>query len=136
MLSWIPLLGPIIQGISSIFQGYFNEKVQLKQADVQQDLGETQAAVDIIHTTNDDILLRILRDMAILPVVVWSMLIGWDTIIGAAWKDAQGNFHRYHEWANQWMFIVGDYPQSVAYLPYVVLVFLFGNIGLNMWKRK
>jgi hypothetical protein len=122
MLGWIPLLGPILQGISSIFNGWFTAKVQLKQAEVQENIAVTQTSAQIIATTNDDILLRILRDAAILPVVVWSMLIGWDTIIA----------NRFPEY----MFHVAGYPLSVAYLPYVVLVFLFGNIGLNMWRGK
>lgn len=115
MLSWIPLLGPIITGISSIFSGYFLEKSQIAVA-------ETQASVQIIQATNDDVCLRILRDALCLPVVVWTFLIGWDTIVA---KHYPG-----------WMFKVADYPQSVAYLPYAVVVFLLGNIGLNMWNRK
>lgn len=122
MLSWIPLLGPIIQGISSIFTSWFNEKVQLRQADVQENIAVTQTAAQIIQTTNDDILLRILRDLAILPVVVWSSLIGWDTIVAV----------RYPEY----MFHVANYPPSVSYLPYAVLIFLFGNIGVNIWRNK
>lgn len=122
MLSWIPLLGPIIQGISSIFGGYFSEKTAVVQAGAQVTIAETQASVGIIQATQDDILLRILRDMVCLPVVGWSMLIGWDTIVAKRFPD--------------WMFHVADYPATVAYIPYAVLVFLLGNIGLNMWKNK
>jgi hypothetical protein len=133
---WIPLIGPIIQGISSIFTSWFSSTAQIKQAQVQENIALADTSAQIIKTTNDDILLRILRDLAILPVVVWSALIGWDTIIGAYWKDASGDIHRYHEWATNYMWIVGDYPPAVTYLPYVVMVFLFGNIGLNMWRNK
>lgn len=132
MLGFIPLLGPIIQGISSIFNSFFSEKIAVVQAGAQVTVSETQAATQIIQNTQDDILLRILRDMTILPVVVWSFAIGWDTLI--AGRDQQG--HLYHPWAADWIWHVPDYPTSVSYLPYMVLVFLFGNIGLNMWKRK
>lgn len=122
MLSWIPLLGPILQGISSIFTSFWNKEVQIKQAEVQENIAVTQTSAQIIKTTNDDILLRILRDLAILPVVIWSALIGWDTIIAI----------RYPEY----MFHVANYPPSVSYLPYAVLIFLFGNIGVNIWRNK
>jgi hypothetical protein len=123
MLAFLPIIGPIIQGISSIFAGYFNQKVQLKQADVQQDIAESQVSAQIIHDTQDSIGLRLMRDLVCFPVVVWSSLIGWDTIIANT---------KY----NTWMWHVANYPDSVSYLPYAVLVFLLGNIGINMWSRK
>lgn len=118
MLSWIPLIGPIIQGITSIFSGYFSEKTAVVQAEVETE----KTAAEIIRDTNEDILLRILRDMAVAPVVVWSMFIGWDTIVAYHYPDL--------------MWRIPNYPESVAYLPYIVLVFLFGNIGLNIWRNK
>jgi len=122
MLSWIPLLGPIIQGLSSIFNGFFNEKIQLSATAANKEIEEAKVSAQIIQTTNDDVCLRIMRDCVILPVAIWTMLIGWDTII-------------VHHWPTL-MWHPEKYPDSVAYLPYVVLVFLFGNIGLNMWKSK
>ena len=127
MLSWIPLLGPIFQGISSLVGNFTNLAGVKLQTAAQTTIAETNASAQIIQATNDDILLRILRDAAILPVVVWSSLIGWDTIIG----DPKQNII-----SHDWMWHVASYPDSVQYLPYVVLVFLFGNIGLNMFNRK
>lgn len=115
---WIPLIGPIIQGITSIFSGYFSTKVEAIKADAQT----AQVSEQIIKDTQDDIALRIMRDMIILPVSLWCFAIGYDTLIVAYWP--------------QWMFIVPPFPHTVAYLPYVVLTFLFGNIGLNFWKNK
>lgn len=122
MLSWIPLLGPIIQGLVSIFVKQQDVKLAEHQADVSADTEDAKTAANIIETTKDDIGLRILRDMACLPVVVWSMLIGWDTIVAVRYPD--------------WMWHTEKYPDSVSYLPYAVLVFLLGNIGINAWKRK
>lgn len=132
MLSWIPLLGPIFQGISSIVGNFTSLAAVKLQTASATTIAETQTSAQIIATTNDDILLRILRDAAILPVVVWSALIGWDTIIGA--RDHSGQL--FHDWAAYWMWHVGSYPDGVSYLPYVVLVFLFGNIGMNIWRNK
>ncbi len=122
MFSWIPLLGPIIQGIFSIFTKAQDNAIIRYKTDATRDVEEARIAKDIISTTKDDILLRIMRDMAILPVVVWSFLIGYDTIIAYNWPE--------------WMFHIPPYPESVGYLPYMVLVFLFGNLGLNAWKRR
>lgn len=123
MLSWIPLLGPILQGISSIFTSFSSEKIAQINANSANTIAETQASVQIIQATQDDIGLRIMRDAACLPVVVWTMLLGWDTII------ARTNF-------KSWMWHTADYPESVKYIPYAVLIFLFGNLGLNAWKNK
>lgn len=118
ILGWIPLLGPIIQGIGGIYSKFKDTQLGMRNADVE----EAKVSAQIIHDTNDDICLRIMRDAAVLPVVVWSMLIGWDTLIVKHWPA--------------YMWHVDKYPESVGYLPYVVLAFLFGNIGLNAWKRS
>lgn len=122
MLSWIPLLGPIIQGVSSIFTGYFSVKTVALQTASATTIAETQASVQIIHDTSDDICIRILRDGICLFPVVWTAVVGWDTLMA------------YHYPKLMWH--VPPYPPSLTYLPYAVMVFLLGNIGLNMWNRK
>jgi len=122
MLSWIPLLGPIIQGLSSIFTGFFSEKTAAVQAASATTIAETNASVQIIQATQDDIALRIIRDAICVPPAIWSMLIGWDTIVAKHYPA--------------WKFVVADYPSTVSYLPYAVLIFLLGNIGINTWKHK
>lgn len=126
MLAFLPIIGPIIQGIASIFTGYFNTKVQIKQADVQQDIAESQVSAQIIQTTQDDIGLRLMRDILIFPIVVWTFLLSWDTIIAET-------PHIDHSW----MWHIASFDKTGApYLPYAVIVFLLGNIGINMFNRK
>lgn len=110
-------------------QGLFNtaSSVYIKFKDTQlgmrvQDVEEAKVSEQIIRDTNDDIGLRILRDAALVFPVTWSALIGWDTIVS----------HRF-PWL---MFHVNPYPANVGYIPYAALAFLFGNIGINLWKRK
>ena len=118
MLSWIPLLGPIIQGIASIFTSFSNVNIEkIKQVE-----GETQASVQIIHDTNDDIALRIMRDLVCFPVVVWAFLIGWSTCTVGWWPEV--------------FLPIPMYPGPVNYLPFAVLAFLLGNIGINTWSRR
>lgn len=122
ILGWIPLLGPIIQGASSIVGSIANEKVVQMQTAAQVITAETTASVQILQAFHDDIALRIMRDAICLPVSVWALLMGWDTIMAKHWP---------------WLvWHTAGFPASVSYIPYVVLVFLFGNIGLNMWKRS
>jgi hypothetical protein len=132
MLTWLPIIGPIIQGIISIFTKKMDTDVSKLQINRSNDLEEAKVSAQIIQTTNDDIALRLMRDIVCFPVVVWSALIGWDTIIGA--RRGDGTF--WHTWAVDYMLHPSAYPDSVGYLPYAVIVFLLGNIGINMWSRK
>jgi hypothetical protein len=122
MLSWIPLLGPILQGlfntVSTIYSKFKDTQLGMREQDVE----EAKVSAQIIHDTNDDIGLRIMRDGALFFPVVWGGLIGWDTIVS----------HNCPEW----MFHVNNYPDSVGYIPYAAYAFLFGVIGINAWKRR
>lgn len=122
ILGFLPIIGPIIQGIFSIFTTKMNTTVQTTKILADRDVSESQVSQQIIHDTQDDIGLRLMRDLLCFPTVVWATLIGWDTIVAVRYPD--------------WMFHVPPYPESVAYLPYAVVVFLLGNIGINMWSRK
>jgi len=117
MLGWIPLVGPIVDGLVSIFTKFKDTQLGMRTAEVE----EAKVSAQIIQTTNDDIVLRLLRDAICLPVVVWTMIIGWDTIVVRHYPNL--------------VFIVEKYPDSVSYLPYAVIMFLLGNIGINAWTR-
>jgi hypothetical protein len=124
MLAFLPIIGPIIQGIVSIFTKSMDTKVAVLKTERTGDLGEAQVSEQIIHDTQDDIGLRLMRDLLIFPVIVWVDLLVWDTII------AESAY-------NGWMWHVASFEKTGApYLPYAVVVFLLGNIGINMWNRK
>lgn len=122
MLSWIPLLGPILQGIGSIYTTFTSKEIAQIQATTTTTVAETQASVAIIQTNAANIGLRIITDMICAPVAVWTMLLSWDTIVAKHWPNL--------------MWHTANYPPSVSYLPYAVLTFLLGNVGINMWNRK
>src|SRR5258705_12041661 len=96
MFGWIPFIGPILQGlfntVSGIYAKFKDTQLGMRQAEVE----EAKVSAQIIHDTNDDLGIRILRDAVCLPVVAWTMIIGWDTIIGA--RDHSNNL--FHPWAN------------------------------------
>ena len=122
LLTWIPIIGPIIEGLF----GWLNKKEDVSlekyKAGRTSDLEESKVAANIIDTTKDDIGIRLARDIIIYPVAIWTAIIGWDTTVAIRYPD--------------WMFHVEKYPDSVAYLPYAVITFLLGNIGINAWKRR
>jgi len=123
---WLPVIGPIIQGLmttgSSIYMKYKDTELGKLQTNRTNDVEEAKVAAQIIRDTNDDIALRILRDTALVMPVGWGALIGWDTIVAKRFPDM--------------MFHVVNYPDAVGYLPYMAYAFLFGVLGLNIWKRK
>jgi hypothetical protein len=122
MLGWIPLLGPILQGLFNTASTIYGKFKDTQLGMREQEVAEAKISAQIIHDTNDDIGLRIMRDAALVFPVGWSALIGWDTIISYRWPDL--------------MFHVNNYPDTVGYIPYAALAFLFGNIGMNIWRRK
>jgi hypothetical protein len=119
---WLPLIGPILQGLFStattIYGKFKDTEVAIRTADTE----DAKIASQIIRDTNDDICLRIIRDFALLPPVVWSSIIGWDTIVASRYPDL--------------MFHVPNYPDAVQYIPYGAFAFLFGVLGMQIWKRK
>lgn len=121
-LAFIPILGPIIQGLFGIFTKLSDNKLATLKVERGSDIEEAKVSADIIKTTQDDVALRLMRDLLCFPTVAWATLIGWDTIVAIRYPGL--------------MFHVEKYPDSVAYLPYAVVVFLLGNIGINMFNRK
>lgn len=126
LLSFIPIIGPIITGILGPIVAMFT-KVQDKDIVAIKTAGtvtiaETQASADIIKSTENDWGVRLARDVVIWPWALWLGGYGWDTFVTQRWH---------------WLYIgIADPPQSIQYIPYAVLIFLLGNIGLNMWNRK
>lgn len=122
MLSWIPLLGPILQGLFSTATTIYGKFKDTEVAKRTSDTADAQIGAQIIESNMQYQSIRIMTDAALIMPVTWSFLIGWDTIVAK----------RYPEW----MFHVADYPATVQYIPYGAFAFLFGVLGMNIWKRR
>jgi len=124
MLAWLPILGPVVQGVVSIFTKKMDTELEKTRITRTSDTEEARVSAEIIKTTQDDIGLRFMRDLMIFPVVVWTVLLCWDTIVAeSAYRD--------------YMWHLASFEKTGApYLPYAVIVFLLGNIGINMWSRR
>lgn len=128
MFGWIPIIGPIIQGIlntaASMYGKFKDTEVGKLQINRTNDLEEAKVSAQIIQTNNNNIVLRICTDLICFPVSLWVALLVWDTII------AESAY-------NSYMWHVASFDKTGApYLPYAVITFLLGNIGINMWNRK
>lgn len=111
-----------MDGVVSMFTKFQDTKLGQYKVDGQVYQTEVKASTDTLIAFKDDIGLRICRDIICAPIAVWCALYGWDTIWALHNRDI--------------MWHVADFPKEVAYLPGMVLTFLFGNLGLNMWKRR
>jgi hypothetical protein len=122
MFGWIPIIGPIIDGVVSIFSKWQDTKLGMYKVDGTVDVEAIKASTNIIEATKDDIGIRLARDIIIFPTSIWAGLYAYDTLIAEHWP--------------KYMWHVADFPEQVAYLPYAVITFLLGNIGLNIWRRR
>lgn len=122
MLSWIPLIGPILTGLFSTASTIYGKFVDKEVTQIQSEVTDAQTVAQTIRDTSDDLGLCILRDLALLPPVAWSAIIGWDTIVAARYPHL--------------MFHVHNYPPAVQYIPYGAFVFLFGLLGFKIWKGR
>lgn len=115
-LSWIPGLGPIIDGLF----GWLNKRIDLDsvkyKTDGEVDIAKVQAQTSILLAFKDDPAVRLARDLIMFPTCVWTSLVIWDKIVTIPYPNLV--------WG------VTDFAGTLMYLPYAVLVFLFGNAYL------
>jgi len=111
-----------LQGLFSTASSIYSTFKSTQVEQIKAGVTDAQTAAQIIRDTNDDIGLRILRDAALVFPVIWSAIIGWDTVIAGHWDG--------------WMWVVPNYPKDVQYLPYGAFAFLFGMLGFKIWKNK
>lgn len=122
MLSLITAVLSVIPVVGTVFSSFFNMKTQMAQISATRDVAEAQTSAEIIATTMGDMFVRVCRDIILLGGTTWFTLVIWDTIVAKRYPEL--------------MWHTANFPPSVSYLPYAVLVFLLGAIGLNMWNRK
>lgn len=124
LTGWIPVIGPIINGVVSVWAKKQDTDLAKLKVTTEADVENAKTSANIIEATKDDIGIRIARDIVIWPICIWTALLSYDTII------AESSFRDY-------MFHVASFNQTSApYLPYAVLMFLLGNIGINAWSKK
>lgn len=109
MIGWLPIIGPLIDGIFSVAKNITDVKLKRDA----NNLDEVKARLAVIEAFKDSIITRLCRDLIMFPVAVWCAIATWDTIIAFRFPELR--------------FIVEKFPPGpLEYLPYAVLAFLFG----------
>lgn len=132
LLSLITAVLGAIPVVGTIFSSFFNMKTQMAKINATTSIQEDQIAENNILATMGDVFVRVCRDIILAFGTTWFALGIWDTIIGA--RDRAGRL--YHPWAADYMWHIAEFPPQLSYLPYAIIVFLLGAIGINMWNRK
>lgn len=120
LLSVIPIFGPIIEGIVSIFNKQADTSLA-KQVDTnktalgkqqstdQTDVSIIQARSNVVIAFKDDLGVRLIRDLVMFPVSAWTACYYYTiTFPDYAWK-------------------VSTPPDAMQYIPYAVIAFLFAT---------
>src|SRR5277367_9213 len=103
---WIPIIGPIIQGIVSIFTKVEDTSLGKYKQDVVLDTQIAKSSTTLTSAFHDDVGVRFTRDLIMFPVAVWMGIIGWDNLVVYQWPH---------------LFIrIASYPPSLSELPYAV----------------
>lgn len=117
-LTWLPIIGPIIQGLVDAFSKHEDVTLQRqidanktalgKQADISKtDLAIIQTRAQVAIAFKDDIGSRLIRDLIMFPVGVHTILYYW------------GLTFPMYAWG------VKEPVESMQYIPYAVIAFLF-----------
>lgn len=123
MFSWIPILGPIIDGIVSIFSKWQDTALGKYKVDGTVDVEAIKASTQITRDFRDDIGVRITRDIIMFPVAIWIGFISWNNIVCFYYPNL--------------VWTVARYPagSGLEFLPYAVLTFLFGVTAMRTLRR-
>lgn len=118
LLTLLPIVGPIIQGIVDAFNKYQDVSLQ-KQVDKNKtalgkqestdntDVSIIQARTEVAIAFKDDIGTRLIRDLVMFPVATWTACYYYTLMVpDYSWK-------------------VLTPPESMQYIPYAVIAFLF-----------
>lgn len=123
-LGWIPIVGPIIDGVVSMFKKYQDTELGKRTIDADVKKAEIAASTETLRIFRDNIGVRITRDLIMFPVAVWTGLIVWDKIVDIPFPSLV------------WGVKPLDASTGLDFLPYAVITFLFGIAALNTWKTK
>lgn len=117
LLGWLPVVGPIIDGITTVFGKFQDTKLGIYQVDSQTTIASWKAANDLTLGFKDSIPVRLARDMVMFPGALWCALYIW----GRTWDIYEPS----------WVIPVKSLDGPMAYLPYALLTFFFGMAALR-----
>jgi hypothetical protein len=121
LLGWLPIVGPIIDGIVAVVKGRQDTGVKHAQIEAGVTVEAMKDANQLTLGFMNDIAVRISRDIIMFPGSVYCGTYIWDRWIEIRYPDLV--------WG------VKSLQGPMEYLPYALLTFFFGSAYLY-WKRK
>lgn len=120
----IPILGPLIQGVSGIVSTISNAKVQTLQTEAGVATAGMQATNQLVLAFANDAAVRACRDIIMFPGSIYCGTYIWDRWIEIQYPSLV--------WG------VKSLEGPLAYLPFALLTFFFGAafVYFNPWKQK
>lgn len=113
---WLPIIGPIIQGIVDVVKGRQDVSIKTYQEDTKRQGKETDADVAVINSRaqvaiqQNSLGNQLMRDVVMFPVAVHTLMSYWDAI-----------FVKH----TAYVFGVAQVPENLQYIPYAVIAYLF-----------
>lgn len=127
MFAFLPIIGPMIQALINGVTSVMNKRadVEIRRADVDlhkdsNDVEVIKARTAMLIAMKDDMGIKIARDLAMYPWLIWVALICWDKIIENQFPSLVWGVSRLPE------------LPGFEYLPYAILAFVFGLA----WRGK
>lgn len=121
MLGWLPIIGPVIEGIVAVIKGRQDTSVKMATLASGERVEQIKASNDLTKAFVDDVGVRICRDMIMFPGSIYCGTIIWDRFMDQR--------HPELVWG------VLPLQGAIEYLPYALLTFFFGSAYL-MWKQR
>lgn len=117
----IPIFGPIIDGVVSIYKQKTNTEVTKIKLDNAMTVEGMQDSNQLVTLFASDVMVKVCRDIIMVPGSIYCGTIIWDRFMALRHPEL----------------IWGVLPLQGAmeYLPYALLTFFFGSAFLY-WKRK
>lgn len=119
--SIIPILGPIIDGVVSIYKQKTDTDVQKLTIDTNANVAYMQSTNALVTTFASDAAVKVCRDIIMFPGSIYCGTIIWDRFMDTR--------HPELVWG------VLPLQGAMEYLPYALLTFFFGSAFL-FWNRK
>jgi hypothetical protein len=117
----IPIFGPIIDGVVSIYKQKTNTEVTKIKLDNAMTVEGMQDSNQLVTLFASDVMVKVCRDIIMVPGSIYCGTIIWDRFMAIR--------HPELIWG------VLSLQGAMEYLPYALLTFFFGSAFLY-WKRR
>lgn len=120
--SFIPVVGPIVDGIVTIYKQKTDTQVATAKIDSEERIQTMQASNSLVSLFVNDVMVRVCRDIIMFPGSIYCGTIIWDRWIDTRYPSLV--------WG------VKPLEGPMEFLPYALLTFFFGSAFLYWTKRK